>query len=52
MKAICNDEELAHLLIGDLESRRIGVRVEVALYGQPCLSGGRRDQFHDDRVIH
>ena len=52
MKGICNDEELAHLLIGDRESCRIGIRVEVALNGQPSLSGGGRDQFHDHGVIH
>src|SRR6266487_1908412 len=52
MKGVCNDEERAHLLIRYLAPRRIAVGVELALDRQPGLRGGRRDQFHDDGVIH
>lgn len=52
MKGVSNDEERAHLLIGELAPRWIAVGVELALNRQPSLSGGRRDQFHDHGVIH
>jgi len=52
MKGVSNDEERAHLFIGELAPRRIAVGVELAVNRQPSLSGGRRDQFHDHSVLH
>jgi hypothetical protein len=48
MKLVSPKLEFGHLLIGDLDSRGIGVRIEFAFYYQTCLRCGPSNEVEDD----
>jgi hypothetical protein len=48
MKTVSPELEFGHLLIGDLDSGGIAVRIELAFHYQTRLCCGRSDEVDDD----
>ena len=50
MEGIRSHRECGHLFIGDLATRWVAIRVELALHCQSGFGRGRRDQLQDHGV--
>ena len=50
MKRGWQDGKRSHLFIGHLTTRKVAIRVELALHRQARLGRGRSNQFEDHRV--